>query len=81
MLDAICVLALEIIKPKESLLSTPDHIVNYAGGKYYPYFKDCVGALDGTHIHALPPPERQHLEVGGIQSVAPKMFLVFVIFE
>ena len=48
-----------MIRPKESLLSTLDHIVNYAGGKYYPYFKDCVGALDGTHIHALPPPERQ----------------------
>ena len=59
MLDAICIWAPEIIKPKESLLSTPDHIVNYAGGKYYSYFKDYVGAIDGTHIHALPPSERQ----------------------
>ena len=21
------------------------------GGKYYPYFKDTIGVLDGTHIH------------------------------
>ena len=31
-LDAICIWAPEIIKPKESLLSTPDHIINYVGG-------------------------------------------------
>ncbi|KAG7537370.1 Harbinger transposase-derived nuclease domain, partial [Arabidopsis suecica] len=23
--------------------------------RYYPYFKDCVGAIDGTHIHAMVP--------------------------
>ena len=47
-----------MIRPKESLLSTLDHVVNYAGGKYYPYFKNYVDTLDGTHIHAQPPPER-----------------------
>lgn len=24
----------------------------YSNSKYYPYFKDCIGALDGTHIPA-----------------------------
>lgn len=23
--------------------------------KFWPYFKDCIGALDGTHIHCIPP--------------------------
>lgn len=25
--------------------------------KYYPFFENCIGALDGTHIHAIVPPE------------------------
>ncbi|MFQ6636657.1 hypothetical protein Gotur_013986, partial [Gossypium turneri] len=23
--------------------------------RFYPYFKDCIGALDGTHVHASIP--------------------------
>ena len=53
-------MAPEIIQPKESMLATPQHIINYVGGKYYLFFKDCVGTIDGTHIHTLPPQE-QHL--------------------
>ena len=31
-------------------METPKHIIEYGGGKYYPFFKDSIGALDGTHI-------------------------------
>ncbi|GMI86646.1 hypothetical protein like AT5G41980 [Hibiscus trionum] len=33
--------------------STPPEIRN--NPRFYPYFKDCVGALDGTHVHASVP--------------------------
>ena len=29
-----------------------------------PYFKDCIGALDGTHISATPPPKDQIRYIG-----------------
>jgi hypothetical protein len=32
---------------------TPAQIRDSA--KYYPYFKDCIGAFDGTHIPVVPP--------------------------
>ncbi|RWR73285.1 protein ALP1-like protein [Cinnamomum micranthum f. kanehirae] len=34
-------------------LDTPPEIVN--NPKYYPWFKDCVGAIDGTHVSASVP--------------------------
>ncbi|KAE8726869.1 putative ripening-related protein 6-like [Hibiscus syriacus] len=37
--------------------STPPEIIN--NSRFYPYFKDCVGALDGTHIRASVPPNIQ----------------------
>ncbi|KAK5793948.1 hypothetical protein PVK06_035129 [Gossypium arboreum] len=33
--------------------STPSEIRNNA--RFYPYFKDCIGALDGTHVRASVP--------------------------
>ena len=33
--------------------STPSEIRN--NPRFYPYFKDCIGALDGTHIRASVP--------------------------
>lgn len=33
--------------------STPSEIINNI--RFYPYFKDCIGALDGTHVHASIP--------------------------
>ncbi|KAL3838877.1 hypothetical protein ACJIZ3_023468 [Penstemon smallii] len=32
--------------------------------KYYPHFKDCIGAIDGTHIKALLPKEAQAPFIG-----------------
>ncbi|PPD94579.1 hypothetical protein GOBAR_DD08392 [Gossypium barbadense] len=37
--------------------STPSEIRN--NPRFYPYFKDCIGALDGTHIRASVPPSMQ----------------------
>jgi hypothetical protein len=36
-----------------SLPHTPAQIRDSA--KYYPYFKECIGAFDGTHIPVVPP--------------------------
>jgi hypothetical protein len=33
--------------------STPDKIRN--NPKFWPFFKDCLGAFDGSHIHSSPP--------------------------
>ncbi|GAV65183.1 LOW QUALITY PROTEIN: DDE_4 domain-containing protein, partial [Cephalotus follicularis] len=37
--------------------STPPEIMN--SRRFYPYFKDCVGAIDGTHVRASIPLEIQ----------------------
>ncbi|GAV77660.1 LOW QUALITY PROTEIN: DDE_4 domain-containing protein [Cephalotus follicularis] len=37
--------------------STPPEIMN--SQRFYPYFKDCVGAIDGTHVRASVPSEIQ----------------------
>ena len=28
--------------------------------KFFPFFKDCLGALDGSHIHSVPPSYERH---------------------
>ncbi|KAK1290519.1 hypothetical protein QJS10_CPB18g00718 [Acorus calamus] len=52
---AICRWVPDIIRPKEPLDNIPTHIIEYGGGKCYSFFKDCVGAIDGTHVHANVP--------------------------
>ncbi|RZB75195.1 hypothetical protein D0Y65_033887, partial [Glycine soja] len=48
-LEAVCMFAKDIIKPIDpSFRDTPDEILKNA--KYRPYFRDCIGAIDGTHI-------------------------------
>ena len=40
-----------IIKPDENYnQNVPDYILNIP--RYYPIFKDCIGAIDGTHVKA-----------------------------
>ncbi|GAV56600.1 LOW QUALITY PROTEIN: hypothetical protein CFOL_v3_00142, partial [Cephalotus follicularis] len=46
--------------------STPPKIMN---NKFYPYIKDCVEAIDGTHVPASIPLEIQGLEAGTMQNV------------
>jgi hypothetical protein len=46
-LDGLCVLHQQFVRAP--LDQTPDVIQN--SNKFYPMFKDAIGALDGTHIH------------------------------
>ena len=52
-LDAVCGLAKDIIKPVDPLFTDiPNEIRN--DEQYYPYFKDCIGAIDGTYMSNCP---------------------------
>ncbi|KAH7861959.1 hypothetical protein Vadar_033047 [Vaccinium darrowii] len=53
---ALSNLAPYIIKPP-NLEETPPEILH--DDRYYPWFKDCVGAIDGTHIQAAVPNEME----------------------
>ncbi|XP_057443774.1 uncharacterized protein LOC130735922 [Lotus japonicus] len=62
-LNVVCGLARDIIKPIDSSFSdVPDEIKNDV--RYYPYFKDCIGAIDGTHIRVCVPPQLQATYIG-----------------
>ena len=45
-------MAMEIIHNKCVNLPPPDHLADKISDseKFYPYFKDCIGTLDSTHI-------------------------------
>jgi hypothetical protein len=45
-----------------------------------PYFKDCIGALDGTHIAATPPPHN-HIKYIGRSGKATQNVLIVVDFD
>ena len=55
-IDTIVTLQEKYIKAP-SVNTVPVHI--RSNTKYYPYFKDCVGALDGTHVSASIPVKEQ----------------------
>lgn len=54
-LRALATFAKEMIKPP-SFDETPSEILKNM--KYYPWFKDCIGAIDGTHIPAIVPTDK-----------------------
>ncbi|XP_026399632.1 putative nuclease HARBI1 [Papaver somniferum] len=56
-LDAIVQLADDFLQPAGPC--TPDEIRD--NPRFYPYFKNCVGAIDGTHIPAMVSEEEQPL--------------------
>ncbi|KAK1258135.1 hypothetical protein QJS04_geneDACA024823 [Acorus gramineus] len=49
-LKACLKLSERIIQPPD-FSQTPDQILN--SSRFYPAFKDCIGALDGTLVHAI----------------------------
>ncbi|KAL8133475.1 hypothetical protein AgCh_008800 [Apium graveolens] len=62
-LHAVCLLARDLIKPDDpEFKEIPSHIRN--DRRYMPHFKDCIGAIDGTHIHACVPVNDQVRFVG-----------------
>ncbi|CAH9091535.1 unnamed protein product [Cuscuta europaea] len=50
-LHALVELSFDIIQPHHNLLDV--HTIVFNSSFYWPYFKDSVGALDGTHIEAV----------------------------
>ncbi|GJZ52006.1 putative nuclease HARBI1 [Tanacetum coccineum] len=56
-------LAHDIIRPKDpSFRFIPSQIMN--DQRYMPYFKDCIGCIDGTHIGACIPENQQVPYIG-----------------
>lgn len=53
-LSSVLKLAADIVKPtRNEFASASPFLVD--NPVYWPYFKNCVGVLDGTHIPVLPP--------------------------
>jgi hypothetical protein len=49
-LNALVILHFQTVRQPASTDPVPDEIQQNT--KFWPYFKDCIGAVDGTHIHA-----------------------------
>ncbi|XP_024023439.1 uncharacterized protein LOC112092203 [Morus notabilis] len=54
-LNAIYRLRHDFIVPPD--FNTIDPFIETSGSKYRPWFDNCVGALDGTHVPCVPPPD------------------------
>ena len=54
---------MDIIKPSDpQFKEVPDKIRN--DDQYWPYFKDCIGVIDGKHIPVVVPGDRQIPYIG-----------------
>lgn len=57
-LDAVSRMSEKIISPSDpQFRRVPDKIKNDT--RYWPFFKDCIGAIDGTHVSVIVPKEKQ----------------------
>lgn len=57
-LEVVLALSGDIIKPVDpTFMDTPHQI--RSDRRYYPHFKDCIGAIDGTHVKLIVPVEHQ----------------------
>ncbi|MFQ6622115.1 hypothetical protein Gotur_002783 [Gossypium turneri] len=62
-LEEVSRMAIDLIAPKDPFFSSiPQKIRN--DSRYMLYFKDCIGAIDGTHIAAILPPNEQIPYIG-----------------
>ncbi|XP_057457423.1 uncharacterized protein LOC130748254 [Lotus japonicus] len=51
-LDSLCLLAKEIVKPPDvNFVEIPTKVKD--DRRFWPYFEGCIGAIDGTHIPAI----------------------------
>ncbi|XP_062118773.1 uncharacterized protein LOC133832447 [Humulus lupulus] len=55
-------LALDEIRPPENFDEVPYYIRN--NPRYWPYFKNCIGAIDGTHVRVSLPVDKQIPYIG-----------------
>ncbi|KAI0526785.1 hypothetical protein KFK09_002376 [Dendrobium nobile] len=66
---------MDIIVPEDKeFLDIPVHIRNDT--RYMPYFKDCIGAIDGTHVDARIPVEYQIPYIGRHHSPTQNVMAV-----
>uniref|UniRef100_A0A6N2MWC7 Uncharacterized protein n=1 Tax=Salix viminalis TaxID=40686 RepID=A0A6N2MWC7_SALVM len=57
-LKALCLFAIDIIKPTDpDFTNTPIQIA--INRRFMPHFKNCIGAIDGTHVRATISPKLQ----------------------
>ncbi|KAK5817844.1 hypothetical protein PVK06_022772 [Gossypium arboreum] len=62
-LEKVSRMATDLIALKDPFFSSiPEQIRN--DSRYMPHFKDCIGAIDGTHIAAILPPNEQIPYIG-----------------
>ncbi|KAM6548511.1 hypothetical protein CsatB_020187 [Cannabis sativa] len=61
-LEKMSMLALDEIKPPENFDEVSYYIRN--NSRYWPYFKDCIGAIDGTHVRVSLPVDKQIPYIG-----------------
>ncbi|XP_017970384.1 PREDICTED: uncharacterized protein LOC108660642 [Theobroma cacao] len=62
-LDSLCLLANEIVKASDfQYVEVPSKIKN--DRRYWPYFQGCIGAIDGSHVLAIPPVNDQIRFIG-----------------
>ncbi|XP_040973941.1 putative nuclease HARBI1 isoform X1 [Gossypium hirsutum] len=62
-LEKVSRMATDLIAPEDPFFSSiPEQIRN--DSRYMPHFKDCIGAIDGTHIAVILPPNEQVPSIG-----------------
>ncbi|KAL7203386.1 hypothetical protein ACSBR2_016643 [Camellia fascicularis] len=60
-LEAITMMYIDWVRPQ---LRNGVHPYIRNNGRYYPHFKNCIGAIDGTHIKAYISPDKQPHLIG-----------------
>jgi hypothetical protein len=55
-LKCVVKLAADIIKPVDPQFRTMHHRLR--NPRFYPYFKDCIGAIDETHVPCVVPSDK-----------------------
>lgn len=79
LLDVICRMVVDVIKPIDSQFkSTSDKIKKNT--RYWPYFKDCIGAIDGTNIQVVAP-KGKNIPYIGRKSITTQNIMVICDFN
>lgn len=62
-LDAVLRLSVDIIRPSDYEFKEVHHRIRNST-QFWPHFKDCIGAIDGTHVRAMVPAADQVTYIG-----------------
>ncbi|XP_017981016.1 PREDICTED: putative nuclease HARBI1 [Theobroma cacao] len=74
-LDSLCLLANENVKASDfQFVEVPSKIKN--DRRYWPYVQGCIGAIDGSHVPAIPPVNDQIRFIGRKGYPTHKVMLV-----